>query len=111
MKRNALRSLIDCWYLEYIGERKVPIDTNGAYGLTCRAFDKGDPMALSSVIELEQLIVSVEDEAAQAAVILRLAGWRPEQIGGVLRDKRPGRRLLEDAMDVMERVSRGESDG
>lgn len=87
--------------MESLGDRKIPIDTNGAYGMICKAFDEGDPMALSSVIEMEGLLKQVEDEAAQAAVVLRVFGWRPESIGGIIKDKRSGRRLIEDALDQM----------
>lgn len=86
------------------GFNKLEETSDGAYGILCRAVDRGEvDMGLLDVIDLEaDLGLIDDDEAAKAAATLAMVGWKPEAIGGILNPRltkgRPGRRLLEDAV-------------
>lgn len=78
--------------------------SDGAYGILCSAVDRGEAsVGLLDVIDLERdLDLIRDDEAARAAVILAMVGYKPSELGGLFHPKvsggRPGRRLLEDAV-------------
>lgn len=83
--------------------------SDGAYGALCRAIDTGEvDMGLLDVIDLERdLSLIDDDEAAKAAATLAMAGWKPDQLGGLFERRltrgRTGRRLLEDAVLMIRR--------
>lgn len=97
------------------GYNKLEESSDGAYGILCRAVDRGEvDMGLLDVIDMERdLSLLDDDEAVKAAVILAMVGYKPEQIGGLFHQKlakgRPGRRLLEDGV-LMLRTRRRERD-
>lgn len=76
--------------------------SNGAYGLRLEAVDHARYEAMLDVMQLDNLLKEhVTDNVVAAALTLRIAGWKPESIGTVLRSHKPGSRLIEDGITMI----------
>lgn len=80
-------------------EHSLEVSSDGYYGLRLRAVDHGDYDAVLDCIQLDSAIREhVTDSTVAAALTLRLAGWHPESISGVLRTHKPARRLIQEGI-------------
>lgn len=78
---------------------QIEVSSDGYYGLRARAVDWGDYDAVLDCIQLDNVISEhIDDDRVAAALTLRLAGWRPEAIGGVLRTSKPASKLIAEGI-------------
>lgn len=107
MSKRFLRLLILGEHVYSDGFNRLEEQSDGAYGVLTSGLDQGVfGVGLLDVVDLESdLVLLDDDEAVRAAVTLALLGWRPEQLGGLFNPKlsggRPGRRLLEDGVEML----------